>query len=156
MRSERPHIHFQGYGHTHHFCVCRCGELGERKEIELWRLRQSLIYSIFCTGKRVKCKYGGVLDGSYFERIWLSPRTRLERIWVNSVVTSCGTAESIEPNRLIKETVWILGSRTEGGMEVEEKHIYRNHFIGRNKTNCIPLTNRALGGVPAGVYGRPR
>lgn len=69
MRGERLRGHFQGYGHTHHFCVSRCGKLSEREEIELWGLRQSLVYSIFCTGKRVKCEYGGGLDDSYFERI---------------------------------------------------------------------------------------
>lgn len=30
-------------------------------------------------------------------------------------------------------------------MEVgEEKHIYRNHFIGRNKNKLYPSANRAL------------
>ena len=69
MRSKRLRVHFQGNGHTHHFCVCRCGELSERKEVELWRLRQSLINGIFCTGKRVKGECGGVLCDPYFERI---------------------------------------------------------------------------------------
>ena len=56
------------------------------------------------------------------------------------MVTSCGTAESIELSRLVREVVWISCSRTEGVMEVEEeKHRYRNHFIGRNKNaNCNP------------------
>lgn len=69
MRSERLRVHLQGYGHTHHFCISRCGELCEREEIEFWRLRQSLIDSIFSTGKGVKGEYDGVLRGSYFERI---------------------------------------------------------------------------------------
>jgi len=69
MRSERLDVNFQGYGGTHHFRVCCCGKLCERKEIELWRLRQSLINSIFGTGKKVKCEYGGVLCDPYFERI---------------------------------------------------------------------------------------
>jgi len=69
MRSKRLRVRFQGYGHTHHFCICCCSELCERKEVELWRLCQSLIYSIFCTGKRVKSEHDGILHGSYFERI---------------------------------------------------------------------------------------
>lgn len=60
---------FQGYGHTHHFCICSRSELRERKEIELWRLHQSLVNSIFSTGRRIKGEYGGVLHDSYFERI---------------------------------------------------------------------------------------
>ena len=38
-------------------------------------------------------------------------------------------------------------------MEVkEEKHIYRNHFIGRNKNvNCLPLLSGRLGGRSAGA-----
>lgn len=61
VRSKRLRIHFQGYGDTHHFSVCRCGELCERKEVELWRLRQSLINSVFSTSKEVKDEHGGVL-----------------------------------------------------------------------------------------------
>jgi hypothetical protein len=61
--------YLQGYGHTHHFCICGCGELCEREEVEFWRLRQSLIDSIFSTGRRVKGEHGGVLRDSYFERI---------------------------------------------------------------------------------------
>lgn len=69
MRSERLHVNFRGYGGTHHFRVRGRGKLCERKEIELWRLRQSLINSIFGTGKKVKCEYGEVLYDPYFERI---------------------------------------------------------------------------------------
>ena len=69
VRSKRLRVNIQGYGHTHHFSVCRCGELCEGKEVELWRLRQPLINSIFCTGKGVKGECGGVLCDSYFERI---------------------------------------------------------------------------------------
>ena len=39
----------------------------------------------------------GAIDagvGTDLERIWLSPRTRLERIWVTSAVTSGGTTTS--------------------------------------------------------------
>ena len=38
MRSERLQARMQGCGHTHHFRICSCSELCERKEIELWRL----------------------------------------------------------------------------------------------------------------------
>ena len=69
MRSKWLRVHFQGCGHTHHFCVCRCGELCERKKVELWRLRQPLINSIFCAGEKVRSECGGVLCDSYFERI---------------------------------------------------------------------------------------
>ena len=63
MRSERLRVRFQDYGHTHHFGICCCGELCEREEVEFWRLRQSLIDSIFSTGKRVKGEHGGGLAG---------------------------------------------------------------------------------------------
>jgi len=69
VRSKRLRVHFQGYGQTHHFSVSRCSELCERKEVELWRLRQSLINSIFCTSEGVKGECGGGLCDSYFERI---------------------------------------------------------------------------------------
>jgi len=69
VRSERLRVHFQGYGHTHHFSICRRGELSEGKEVELWCLRQPLINSVFCTGKGVKGECGGGLYDSYFERI---------------------------------------------------------------------------------------
>jgi hypothetical protein len=96
MGRKRLRVHFPGDRHTHHFRICRSGELRERKEVEFWRLRQPLVDSIFGTDKKVKDEDGEVLRDSYFERIWLSPRTRLERIWVSSVVTSWGTTESIE------------------------------------------------------------
>jgi len=69
MGSERLRVRLQGHGRAHHFCICCCGELCERKEVEFWRLRQSLIDSIFSTGRRVKGEYGGVLCDPYFERI---------------------------------------------------------------------------------------
>ena len=68
----------------------------------------------------------------------------MERIWVNSAVTSCGTTESIELSRLIKETVRISGSGTEGAMAVEdEKHVRGNYFISGNKNKLYPATTRA-------------
>lgn len=80
MDRKRLRVQFQGDRHTHHFRICRSSELSERKEIEFWRLRQPLVDSIFSTDKKVKDEDGEVLRDSYFERIWLSPRTRLERI----------------------------------------------------------------------------
>ena len=75
----------------------------------------------------------------------------MESIWVNSAVTSGGTAESIELSRLIKETVRISWSRTKDVMEVgEEKHIYRNHSIGRNKNKLYLSANRAPRWNPSG------
>lgn len=69
MRGQRLHVSFQGYGHTHHFCICSRSELCERKEVELWRLHQPLVNSVFSTGGRIKGEYGGALCDSYFERI---------------------------------------------------------------------------------------
>lgn len=81
----------------------------------------------------------------------------MERIWVNSVVTSCGTTESIELGRPIKATVWISCSRVEGGMEVEEKHIQKSSEEIKTNSNRAPLRNtserlrpslQALGRLP--------
>ena len=69
IRSAWLHVSSQNYGHTHYFRICSGSELCERKEVELWRLRQSLVNSIFSTGRRIKGKYDGVLHDSYFERI---------------------------------------------------------------------------------------
>lgn len=80
MDSKRLRVHSLTDGHTHHFRIRCSGELCERKEVEFWRLRQPLVDSIFSTDKKVKDEGGEVLRDSYFERIWLSPRTRLERI----------------------------------------------------------------------------
>ena len=69
MDSKRLRVHFQGHGHTHNFCICCCGKLRERKEVQFWGLHQSLVDRIFSTGKSVKGEYDGVLHDSYFERI---------------------------------------------------------------------------------------
>ncbi len=82
---------------AYQLCVCGGGELSDSEKVELGGLCEAFIDGLFCTRKRRKRvseddRCGGA--GTDLERMRLSPRTRLERIWVTSAVTSGGTTTS--------------------------------------------------------------
>ena len=90
------HIKTERSMFTDDFSICTGGKLGKGKQVDLGRLGEPLIYRFFSTIQRTLAMVNGaVLRRTHFDRISLSPRTRLERIWVSSCVTSGETTASI-------------------------------------------------------------
>lgn len=88
---------------TCHFGVCCNGKLSQGEQVEVRSLSETIVDRLLCTkGSRQSRRRWTLWVGPYFERILLSPSTRLASIWVSSVVISCGTTASMYGDRSLR------------------------------------------------------